>query len=266
MSPINTAFSGSIPEKYDTYLGPFLFEPYALELLESVKKLPGKTILEIACGTGRVTYHLAKIPGVQLTATDLNPDMITVAKKKVSGSNVEWLTADAQNLPFQDESFDVVICQFGLMFVPDKLKAISEVFRVLKKGGHYLLSTWDKIENNAPFNTALEIVNDFFKGDPPTFYQIPYSMHDSKAIVGLLADAGFHNITADLVKKEGISETAQTATIGFIEGNPILVEINNRDPKIIGTIEATLSAKLSERFGDHPLKGELSAYIFTAVK
>lgn len=136
---LSTAFEGSIPVNYDRYLGPFLFEPFALNLLQ---KLPIKAlnkVLEIACGTGRVTKHLtgSLTEDGTLTATDLNPDMLSVAKENLHDPRIKWMQADAQHLSFDDAIFDTVVCQFGVMFFPDKLKAFKETYRVLKPGGRF---------------------------------------------------------------------------------------------------------------------------------
>lgn len=267
MSADYVAFSGSIPEKYDSCLGPLLFEPYAIDLYKRIEQLPGKKILEIACGTGRVTKHLAsKIQGASITATDLNADMITVARKRVGQETIEWKVADAQDLPFPNDSFDIVVCQFGFMFVPDKLKAFAEVFRVLKESGHFIFNTWDKIDYNGPVHAAYEIVNDFFKGDPPTFYEVPFSMYDKNEIINLLTHIGFNNISIEIIKKEGIADSAREAAVGFIEGNPVLIEIMNKDKDSVVPIENALTSKLIEKFGDQPMKGPLSALVSMATK
>ena len=126
------AFAGSIPANYERYLGPFLFEPYALDLVSRLQDKKYNDILEIACGTGRVTKHLvSSVRYDTLTATDLNPDMIAVAKEKVPDKKVKWLAADAMELPFDNNSFDLVVIQFGIMFFPDRAKGLSEVWRVL---------------------------------------------------------------------------------------------------------------------------------------
>src|ERR1043165_3264072 len=139
------AFAGSIPANYERYLGPFLFEPYALDLVSRLQDKKYNDILEIACGTGRVTKHLASsVKHDTLTATDLNQDMIDIAKTRVPNKNIKWQQADALELPFKDNSFDLVVIQFGVMFFPDKSKGLSEAYRVLKPGGKLIYNTWNK--------------------------------------------------------------------------------------------------------------------------
>src|SRR5438067_1269268 len=141
-----TAFEGTVPARYDQFLGPALFEPYALDLIERVQNKPMNKILEIACGTGRLTRHLiSALPeGDRLTATDLNSDMIEIAKRTVKDNRISWQVVDAQNLPFADNSFDMIICQFGVMFFPDKVTAFKEAYRVLKPEGLFIFNTWDE--------------------------------------------------------------------------------------------------------------------------
>ena len=107
-------------------------------------------LLETACGTGILTRALAaRLPeAVAITATDLNEPMLDFARLQPSGGRVAWRQADAQALPFSDGTFDAVVCQFGVMFFPDKQRAYREVFRLLKPGGRFLFSVWDRLETN----------------------------------------------------------------------------------------------------------------------
>src|SRR5690349_8003483 len=146
-----TAFAGSIPHNYDTYLGPLFFEPYAVDLVERLESNDYESVLEIACGTGRVTKHLVKKLSShgQLYATDLNEGMLRIARERLHDDRIDWQVADAHNLPFYDQQFDLVVCQYGIMFFQDKLKALKEVYRVLLPGGRFYFNTWDRIEYNA---------------------------------------------------------------------------------------------------------------------
>ncbi|MGI8597805.1 MAG: class I SAM-dependent methyltransferase [Chitinophagaceae bacterium] len=143
-------FSGSVPQNYDTYLGPILFEPYAKDLVKRIKEKEAHKVLELACGTGRVTHHLLNtLPAhVQVIATDLNADMMSVAKSRIIDERVIWQEVDAQDLPYNEKEFDLIVCQFGVMFFEEKLRAFKEANRVLKEGGDFLFNTWDKVENN----------------------------------------------------------------------------------------------------------------------
>ncbi|HXA72004.1 MAG TPA: class I SAM-dependent methyltransferase, partial [Stellaceae bacterium] len=144
MTNVDQTFAGSIPALYDRHLGPMLFEPYALDMAERVARLAPKRVLEIAAGTGIVTRALSqKLPTVPIVATDLNQPMLDHAAARLSSERITWRQADAQALPFDDASFDVLVCQFGVMFFPDKAKAFSEARRVLAPGGRFLFNVWD---------------------------------------------------------------------------------------------------------------------------
>ena len=268
MNSSDIAFSGTIPENYDTYLGPLLFEPYAQDLVSRIPSTNISSALEIACGTGRTTKYLRDFlpTSVSLVATDLNPDMLSVAKKRVIGKNLSWQVADFLELPFEDRSFDLVVCQFGLMFVPDKLKALQEVYRVLKPEGCFLFNTWDRLENNRLFYVGQEILNRFFKDEAPTFYHTPYSMHDMQEMGLLMGKAGFKDSEIVLAKKEGIIESAADAARGMLEGNPVFIALSEKDPTILPSLKLEFEKTFAAEFGDHPLRTQLQAWVGKAWK
>lgn len=261
------SFAGSIPINYEKYLGPFLFEPYALDIISRLKDKKYPNILELACGTGRVTTHLAKLvsPGT-LTATDLNKDMIEVAKQFVTDKNIKWQVADALELPFEKNSFDAVVCQFGVMFFPDKLKGLQEAYRVLKPGGKLIFNTWDKIENIPAIHEGRKMIESFFEKDPPGFYAVPFSLHDKNELESLMKSAGFKNAKATLVKKDGISSGAADLAKGMVDGNPIYLAIIEKDPSSVEPIRKKVEKVLAEKFGDKPLKSPLAAWVCEGEK
>ena len=141
-------FAGDIPAKYDSGLGPHLFLDYGADLARRVAAAKPGRVLEIAAGTGIVTRLLrdALPPSAHLVASDLNSPMLMVAREKFAETEqVEFRQADATALPFADDAFDAVVCQFGLMFFQEKTKAYSETFRVLAPGGRYYFNVWDLI-------------------------------------------------------------------------------------------------------------------------
>ncbi len=268
MSTDNAAFIGTIPQNYDRYLGPLLFEPYAKDMVGRIDTASVNAVLEIACGTGRVTRHLkaSLSPTVRIVATDLNADMLTVARAANPGNNIQWQLADAQDLPFDDAGFDIVACQFGFMFVPNKAKAFAEAWRVLKPGGCLLFNTWDKMENNELIHVTNPVIVSYFPTDPPTFYQIPFSFHDEKLIRSLLDQAGFYQIELALVKKEATSTSAKEAAIGLVEGNPVYGFICERDASMVGVIRCHIEKAIADKFGDYPLKSSMQAWVCKAWK
>jgi ubiquinone/menaquinone biosynthesis C-methylase UbiE len=263
----NAAFTGSIPENYDRYLGPVLFEPYAKDLVARLNISDRASVLELACGTGILTRQLfeKRSPRVKIVATDLNESMLNYGRDK-SGSetSVEWKQADATELPFADQSFDAVVCQFGLMFFPDKEQAVSEVYRVLKPGGAFLFNVWDAIEQNDLPRTAHEVIGKFFADNPPDFYQVPFSFHDPEEIRSFLSAAGFGDLQLTLLPLAAVAVSAVDVAKGLIHGNPIITAIRARDESSIPEIEAALTAAIAARYGVAPVRARMQALICTA--
>jgi ubiquinone/menaquinone biosynthesis C-methylase UbiE len=265
----NAAFVGSIPENYDRYLGPVLFDPYAADLVSRLNVSENAAVLELACGTGIVTRRLRDRlgPEAKLVATDLNDAMLAYAARKFgSQENVEWKQADAIDLPFTDQSFDAVVCQFGLMFFPDKEKALRETYRVLKPGGTFLFNVWDAIEHNDLPNLAHTIITRFFADNPPDFYQVPFSFHDQETIGSLLSAAGFREIQLSLVPLPSMSPSADEVTIGLVHGNPVINAIRERSESSLPEIEATIAAAVTTQFGAAPVRAKMQALICSAVR
>ncbi len=263
----NVIFEGSIPENYDRYLGSALFEPFAQDIAARLKGTQARNVLELACGTGILTRRLLDIltPTVRLVATDLNAGMIAFARAKFSpNEKLEWQEADAGALSFPDGSFDVVVCQFGLMFVPDKEAAMRESYRVLSPGGVFLFNVWDSIERNPFGQIAHETISSFFDRDPPTFYELPFGFHDADVIRQLLQKAGFKAIESSLVTLPCRSPSAAEFAIGLVRGNPVATAIEERGIDVDDVIRA-VSLKIAEHYGAAPLESTMQAYVWRAV-
>jgi ubiquinone/menaquinone biosynthesis C-methylase UbiE len=218
-----SAYKGNVPQHYEQYLGPILFEPYAVELAERVP-VTAHSVLELACGTGRVTNHLDKrlAAAARIVASDLNPDMLTVARTIVFSPRVEWMEVDAQHLPFADASFDVVLCQFGVMFFPDKLQAFREVYRVLSPGGIFLFNTWDGFSSNPRAGIIMQVMEEELGEKAPDFLSVgPYSFHNEARIALLLEEAGFSAIRIEKVARTGTFSDPAQIVDGFVEGSPL---------------------------------------------
>jgi SAM-dependent methyltransferase len=267
MAEINIPYKEAIPGKYERYLGPYLYEPYAIYTKSRIKGSP-KIVLEMAAGTGRVTRHIAEKIGneARLIATDINPNMLNIARKQVDAPNIEFLVADSQDLPFPDNSFDCVICQFGFMFLPDKQKGFNEAWRVLKPGGQFIFVTWDKPENNITLNISQQTVIHYLKDPPPPFYARPYAMHNPVELKNHLTVAGFPNSTIEKVTLFGECPTAMDAAIGFVEGNSIILEILKDGMELLDTIKAEIVKKINSQVSMAPVKSQLNAWFGEAFK
>jgi len=266
MQEANVTFDGLIPEIYDKHLGAVLFEPYAADLVNRLKPRGPKDVLEVACGTGIVTRALLDgLRPKRLVATDLNQPMVDYARSKVGAApGLEWRQADASALPFPDASFDAVVCQFGVMFVPDKLAAMKEARRVLRPGGVFAFNVWDKIEENDLGRTAHEVIARFFPVDPPQFYMIPFGFHDSALIRSMLGQAGFADVQIESVGMESRSPSAAHVAVGLVRGNPVVNAIQERGGVEVGTVIAAVENALRGRYGDSPLKARMRAWVVIA--
>jgi SAM-dependent methyltransferase len=257
------SFSGSIPESYDRYLVPVLFEPYAADLVGRIEPRDGLRVLELACGTGVVTRRLRRaLPGAAIVATDLSPPMLALAQATPL-DGVTWRVADAQALPFPDASFDAVVFQFGLMFVPDKVRAFAEARRVLVAGGQLLINVWDGTATNpyaAEMSAALRAM---FPADPPRFVEMVHGYCDDARITADARAAGWPEVALDHGAIRGHAHTAADLAAGFAHGSPIRQLIVER-----GGAPEAFAARLTTRFaavaGNAPCEPAMSAIVISA--
>ena len=268
MESTDIQFAGSIPEFYDRCLGPFLFEPYAADLAARARSLGPRSILETAAGTGIVTAALARaLPDARIVATDLNPDMLRVAQSKIDSPRVTFAPADALALPFPDGGFDLVVCQFGAMFFPDKVRGHSEARRVLRDSGRYLLAIWDRIERNVLTDVAQKVLIDCFPNDPPLFMREgPFGYADTSRIEQDLHDAGFESVEIETVELPSRSASAHEAATALCYGTPMGVEVDDRDPGSLERIFDAVEKALQPFEGPDGVDAPMAAHIVTATK
>jgi ubiquinone/menaquinone biosynthesis C-methylase UbiE len=263
-------FAGSIPEIYDRFLVPLIFEPYALDLAERLAKTGAREVLETAAGTGVLTRAIAsRLPApAHIVATDLNQPMLDHAKARQSrNGQIEWGQADAQALPFQDQNFDAVACQFGVMFFPDKVQGYKEARRVLKPGSHFFFSVWDKISENDFADTVTEALETVFPHDPPRFLaRTPHGYHDEKQIRAELKAAGFTNVSIDAVDAISTAPTALDPAIAYCQGTPLRNEIEARDASQLEDATKRAAEALACRFGKGAIDGRIRALVVTATR
>jgi len=265
MAGESSGYVGNIPQHYDRNLGPLIFTDYAADIAHRVAKLNPRRVLETAAGTGIVTRALrdALPAGASLTATDLNAPMLDIAATKFRrGEAVEFRTADAMALPFPDASFDAIVCQFGVMFFPDKDKSYREAFRVLDAGGHYVFSIWDSHRHN---RIAHEVIGSFFPADPPQFHSVPFA-YRFEPIKESLIDAGFASISATVLKSQ--KEVADFAMLarGLVYGSPIIDQVQQRGGVDAEGIVDAIARNYRDAFGDEPAMIPRQAIVLSANK
>jgi len=259
MTAADTAFAGSIPARYDHSLGPLLFEPYAKIVAERASAFAPGRILETAAGTGIVTEALhCTLPEAEIVATDLNQAMLDVASRKIQSDRVRFQAADALDLPFADGEFDLVVCQFGVMFYPDKVRGNAEARRVLRNGGHYLVAIWDELDRNPVSQAISRAVAAEFPADPPRFIErAPFSYADKDRIERDLRSAGFTDIAVETVPIASRVD-AHEAAYGMCCGSPLTAEIEERGPGAVERAAKAAEAALADYDGkDVPMSAIL---------
>ena len=264
MDKSHTAFVGSIPKYYDEYLGPLIFEDYAIDLVKRLALPTSGKVLETAAGTGIVTYHLRNtLPTeVEIIATDLNEAMLEHAKLKLKEhNNLRFQAANATQLPFPDNSFDAVICQFSLMFFPDKQAAFTEVMRVLKPRGECVFNIWDSFEHNHLVRAVDESLKRLFPNDPLPFYEIPYGYFKIDEVKQLLMQAGFEEIEISVLPKQSYSKTARHVALAYIQGTPACLQITKRGGLVEDIVEIVAN-DIAEEFGALDIKAKMQAVVF----
>jgi len=263
-------FAGSIPEIYNRFLVPLIFESYARDLAERVAKVKPQDVLETAAGTGVLTRAIAsRLPAhARIVATDLNQPMLDRAvAEQPRESRITWRQADALALPFEDQSFAVVACQFGVMFFPDKIQAYKEARRVLKPGGQFIFNVWDRISENDFADVVTEALAALFPHDPPRFMaRTPHGYHDVDRIRAELMAAGFVDISADAVDGRSKASSPLDAAIAYCQGTPLRNEIEARDASRLDEATKRAAEALAHRFGRGAIEGRIRAIVITASR
>ena len=268
MQEMELRFTGSVPANYERLLVPLFFQPYAEELARRAQRLQPNRILETAAGTGVVTQALHDaIPSAEIVATDLNQPMLDVAQQRAGLRGVTFVQADAQELPFENGSFDLVVCQFGSMFFPDKVRGHSEARRVLRDGGHYLLAIWDEISRNALSSATQDMLIDLFPDDPPLFLREgPFGYSDTRRIDRDLRDAGFSGVEIDTIQFSSRCPSARDAASALCYGSPMSAELQDREAGSLDRAYEAVSKSLLAFEGTAGIDAPMSAHIVTATR
>lgn len=268
MASSDAAFAGSIPALYDQYLGPLLFQPYADELARRAAALNPRRILETAAGTGIVTQALQRAcPEAEIVATDLNQGMLDVAASRIQSDRVVFVAADAQQLPFHVAGFDLVVCQFGIMFMPDKVRANAEAHRVLKREGRYLLAIWDELDRSPVIHASASAVAALFpEGTTDFMRRAPFSYADPALIEQDLLAAGFTDIEFETLTLRSRLGSAQEAALGLCQGTPMRMAIEEHGEDALERATQAAAAALEQFVESDGLDAPMAAHVVTAIK
>lgn len=269
MLETDKVFAGSVPENYDRYMVPLIFEPYAADLARRAASLSPGSVLEIAAGTGVVTRALApKLPsGASYVVTDLSQPMLDyAASRQEPDSRITWRQADALALPFEDATFDVVCCQFGAMFFPDRTLGYREAKRVLKPGGRFLFNVWDRIEENVFADDITNALARIFPDDPPRFLaRTPYGYHDTALIRRELEDAGFSRVVIETRAEQSRASSPRIPAVGYCQGSPLRNEIEARDAGKLETATDYAASVIGDRHGSGEVAAKIQAHVIVAM-
>lgn len=268
MSDNDKVFTGSIPEIYDSYLVPLIFEHYAADLARRVAKSPVRAILETAAGSGVVTRALAPLlPGdARYCVTDLNPPMLERAKAMQGpDARIDWRAADALNLPFGDREFDAVICQFGVMFFPDRVKGYAEARRVLRPEGRFLFNVWDGIGHNDFARIVTEVAATLLPGSPPHFLaRTPHGHGHPQRIRDELARAGFRHIELETVTATSTAPEPSHPAIAYARGTPMYGELAPHGEAMVQRIVDAATEEIRARYGAGPVSAQMQGFVISA--
>lgn len=263
-------FQGSVPQVYEDVLGDFIFGPCAENLVGRIANKQAWQILELAAGTGRATQHLSELCAgspAKIVATDISLDMLEVAKQLVVSPQISWQQADIADLPFADNRFDVVACQFGMMFLHDKVRGFSEVRRVLKPGGQFLFNVWAPLEENKLWQIANQVMMRSLGQLPSVLQKVgPFSCSHIPTTVQQLQDAGFDDAEVETIKITNSIRSAELAAKGFVHGLPFKEWMLKKSPEKIQSIERELGYELAAQLGNFPLTTTFSASVYSVFK
>ncbi|GHF34394.1 SAM-dependent methyltransferase [Deinococcus metalli] len=270
ISSQDQSFVGRVPRVYEDVLVPLLFAPYAADLAGRVARHRPGRVLELAAGTGALTRALAAVlpDTAEVLATDLNPPMLEQAARAGTPRGVTWQPADAAHLPAADAGRDVVVCQFGVMFFPDKPAALAEAHRVLRPGGHLLFNVWDALAGNGFTQAAHDALAAHYGVDAPSFFaRVPYAYHDPAVIAGHLAAAGFTATpTVTVMELPSRAASAHAVAQGLCHGTPLRDEIEALHPGDLSAATDVVAAAVARQYGDGPVEGRMRALVIEVTR
>lgn len=245
--------STSGPEHYERTQVPSVFEPLARAFLEQLALRPGQRVLDIACGTGIVARKAALIAGPtgSVVGVDFNPNMLIVARQNApaDGAPMEWRQGDAASLPCSDADFDVVLCQQGLQFFPDKVGALREMHRVLKKEGVIGVCVWRSVEHS-PFHSAVaQALRRHCSEVVAQQFLAPFGFGAADALMSVMVEAGFENPSIHVETVTRRLLPAQQSVPSSFASTPVGTAISALEKGTIDAIVADVAEALLE-YGD----------------
>jgi len=269
MLETDKVFAGSIPENYDRYMVPLIFEAFAADLAQRAASFSPSAVLEIAAGTGVVTRALAPrlSTNTSYMVTDLNQPMLDyAASRQAPDSRITWRQADALALPFEDAAFDLVCCQFGAMFFPNRSTAYREAKRVLKPGGHFLFSVWDRIEENVFADDVTNALAKIFPNDPPRFLaRTPHGYHDPVLIRSELENAGFSRVVIETRAEQSRASSPRVPAVAYCQGTVLRSEIQAREAGKLDAATDYAASAIAHRHGSGEVSAKIQAHVIVAV-
>ena len=269
MLETDKVFAGSIPENYDRYMVPLIFEAFAADLAQRAASFSPSAVLEIAAGTGVVTRALAPrlSTNTSYMVTDLNQPMLDyAASRQAPDSRITWRQADALALPFEDAAFDLVCCQFGAMFFPNRSTAYREAKRVLKPGGHFLFSVWDRIEENVFADDVTNALARMFPNDPPRFLaRTPHGYHDTAQIRSELEDADFSRVVIETRAEQSRASSPRVPAVAYCQGTVLRSEIQAREAGKLDAATDYAASAIAHRHGSGEVSAKIQAHVIVAV-
>jgi len=269
MLEADKVFAGSVPENYDRHMVPLIFEPYAADMAQRAASLSPVAVLEVAAGTGVVTRALApKLSSdARYIVTDLNQPMLDyAASRQAPGSRIEWRQADALALPFENATFDLVFCQFGAMFFPDRSAGYREARRVLKPGGRFIFNVWDRIEENIFADDVTKALARIFPNDPPRFLaRTPHGYHDTALIRRELEDAGFSGVAIETRAEQSRASSPRIPAVAYCQGTLLRNEIEAREAGKLEAATDYAASAIADRHGSGAVAAKIQAHIVMAA-
>lgn len=261
-------FTSKDAENYDLYLGPVLFEPYGQYLASQIETTGLSSVAELACGTGRVSRHVSRVlpANAKFWATDISSDMLDIAKGRTDNDKIHYRTEDIQNLSFADNSFDLVICQFGMMFLPDKQRGFNEISRILKPGGKLMCFTWDSTTHNPMFKLLInDLMLPYFEGENTDRFFVPFSLYDQQQLATWLEKAGFSTIKTETIRLNSGQATLEQIETGFYLLHPLGKAVRDKDPAAFEVLRKKFRQEIEKRYG-LTVSFPMSALLTIAIK